>query len=233
MQVAFTPIARSALHEVHEALGAVFAEAAGWQVPRSYATPEEEAIRVREAVGLFDASALGKLALRGRDGAAVVGSGDGSGRLARRLRLEGDGPAVSALALPVAPDECLLLTAPGAAPGLAARLTPRLAGCAHLTDLTSVLAALRLAGSRAPQLLPRLCPLDLSPPAFPDLAVAQGPLAKVRAIVVRDDLDPLPSYLVLVPRDVAEYVWGAVLEAGREVGLAPVGAAALPRLGPE
>lgn len=230
MQATFTPIARSALHEVHEALGAAFAEAAGWQVPRSYANPEQEAARVREAVGLVDASVLGKLALRGRDAAALVGSGDGHGRVARRLRLEGDGPA---LALPLAPDEWLLLTAPGGAPGVAARLTPRLAGCAHLTDLTSALAALRLAGPRAPELLPRLFPLDLSPPVFPNLAVLQGPFAKVRAVIVRDDLGPLPSYLLLIPRDVAEYLWEAILEAGHEVGLAPVGVAALPRLGPE
>jgi len=229
-----TPIARSALHETHEALGAVFAEAAGWQVPRSYAPPEEEATRVREGIGLLDASALGKLALRGRDAAVVLG-GSGNGRphgLARRLRLEGEAPGF-ALALPLAPDEWLLLTTPSDTPRLAARLADRLAGgCAHLTDLTSALAAFRVAGPRAPELLPRLLPLDLSPPAFPDLAVLQGPLAKVRAVVVREDLGP-PGYHLLVARDVAEYVWEAVLEAGRELGLTPVGAAALPLLGPE
>ncbi len=237
MGATFTPVKRSALHEVHQALGAVWVEEAGWQRPRAYAAPEAEAARVRAGVGLLDESPLGKLALRGRDAAAVVGgSGNGAGRsngLARRLRLDGDGPAVSTLALPLAPDELLLLTAPGEVPTLAARLAPRLAGCAHLTDLTSALAALRLAGPRAPELLPKLFALDLAPRAFPNLAVAQAPLAEVRAVVVRDDVGPHQAYLVLVPRDLAEYIWQAICEAGRDVGLAPVGAAALTRLGPE
>lgn len=232
---AFTPIRRTALHEVHELLGVVWSEEDGWRIPRSYTAPEAEAAGVREGIGLLDASALGKLALRGRDAAAILG-GSGNGRLnglARRLRLEGEAP-VAALALPLAPDEWLLLTAPGDAGRLAARLADRLAGaCAHLTDLTSAFAALRVAGPRAPELLPRLLPLDLSPEAFPNLAIAQGPLAKVRAIVIREDPGPHPGYLLLVARDVAEYVWGAVLEAGRELGLGPVGTAALPLLGPE
>lgn len=239
MEATFAPVKRSALHEVHQALGAVWVEEAGWQRPRAYAAPEAEAAGVRAGVGLLDESPLGKLALSGRDAAAVLGiGGNGPGErngLARRLRLEGEGPAVSTLALPLAPDELLLLTAPGEVPRLAARLASRLASgsCAHLTDLTSALAALRLAGPRAPELLPKLFALDLAPRAFPNLAVAQAPLAKVRAVVVRDDSGPLPGYLMLVPRDLAEYIWQAICEAGHEIGLAPIGTAALARLGPE
>src|ERR1700712_3105550 len=59
---------QSPLHDRHVALGAKFAEFGGWEMPLEYAGVLKEHAAVREAVGVFDVSHLGKVVVRG-DGA--------------------------------------------------------------------------------------------------------------------------------------------------------------------
>src|SRR3954451_21894568 len=56
---------RSPLHERHGALGAKFAEFGGWEMPLEYAGVLKEHAAVRDAVGIFDVSHLGKVRVRG------------------------------------------------------------------------------------------------------------------------------------------------------------------------
>ena len=60
---------QSPLHDRHVAAGAKFAEFGGWEMPLEYSTGVlKEHAAVREAVGIFDVSHLGKIVVRG-DGA--------------------------------------------------------------------------------------------------------------------------------------------------------------------
>src|SRR5690606_29664386 len=67
---------QSPLRQRHEALGAKFSEFGGWSMPLEYAgggvLAEHKA--VREAVGVFDVSHLGKALVRGTGAAAFVNS---------------------------------------------------------------------------------------------------------------------------------------------------------------
>jgi aminomethyltransferase len=65
---------RSPLHDRHAALGAKFAGFGGWQMPLEYAGGGvvAEHTAVREAVGIFDVSHLGKATVRGPGAAAYV-----------------------------------------------------------------------------------------------------------------------------------------------------------------
>ena len=67
------PLRRSPLHDRHVALGAKFAAFGGWEMPLEYAGGGvlREHAAVREAVGVFDVSHLGKATVRG-PGAADV-----------------------------------------------------------------------------------------------------------------------------------------------------------------
>jgi aminomethyltransferase len=57
---------QSVLHERHVALGAKFAEFGGWEMPLEYpAGTLKEHAAVRDDVGIFDVSHLGKLLVRG------------------------------------------------------------------------------------------------------------------------------------------------------------------------
>lgn len=71
----FQPVRRTAFHECHEKLGAVFVESGQWMRPRCYPGKEEsmssaiwrEADLTRKSVGICDISTLGKIELFGTD----------------------------------------------------------------------------------------------------------------------------------------------------------------------
>ena len=61
-----TDLLRSPLHDRHEALGAKFGEFGGWSMPLEYAAGVvKEHTAVREGVGVFDVSHLGKAVVAG------------------------------------------------------------------------------------------------------------------------------------------------------------------------
>src|SRR6195952_2658331 len=63
----------SPLHDRHVALGAKFAEFGGWSMPLEYPTGVvKEHTAVREAVGIFDVSHLGKIVVAGTGAADLV-----------------------------------------------------------------------------------------------------------------------------------------------------------------
>ncbi len=58
---------RVPLYDLHRELGASFGEFAGWEVPMVYTSTVEEHMAVRESVGVFDISHMGRVRLRGPD----------------------------------------------------------------------------------------------------------------------------------------------------------------------
>jgi len=76
----FQPIRRTAMHECHEKLGAVFVEAGQWLRPQYYPLPGEDVMdaiyreseQVRKSVGLCDVSTLGKIEVFGSDTAEFL-----------------------------------------------------------------------------------------------------------------------------------------------------------------
>src|SRR5918997_7067610 len=64
---------RSPLHDRHAAAGAKFAEFGGWEMPLEYPTGVvKEHTAVRESVGVFDVSHLGKAMVVGPGAAELV-----------------------------------------------------------------------------------------------------------------------------------------------------------------
>ncbi len=223
---AYHPVKLTALYRTHLALGAKFREEGHWRWPEAFTAPEEEVQRVRAAVGLADLSPLGKLDLRGHDLdqllQALAGAPLPSVSSIGRICLRG---ASECLCCRLAQDELLLLTAPLDLEAVAGVLQFGLEGaCAHLTDLTSALVALDLAGPRATEVVSKVMALDLRPSVFPPLALAQGGLVRMHAIVMRLDLGSNLNYRLLVGREHAEFVWDVLLDAGAEFDIVPFGA---------
>ena len=67
-----SPMKKSPLHDRHVALGAKFAGFGGWEMPLEYAGVVAEHHAVRNGVGVFDVSHLGKAVVRGPGAAAYV-----------------------------------------------------------------------------------------------------------------------------------------------------------------
>ncbi len=93
----------------------------------------------------------------------------------------------------------------------------------YATEVTSVYAALLLAGPKSRHTLRKLTSLNVSESALPDGACGQAGLAHVHTLVLRRDLGGLPAFLLLVGREYAESVWEAIAHAGQEFHLTPFG----------
>ena len=80
---------RPVLYDRHVALGAKLAEFGGWEMPLEYAGVLKEHTAVREAVGVFDVSHLGKVVVHGPGAADYFAAMYGNQPACWDERLEG------------------------------------------------------------------------------------------------------------------------------------------------
>ncbi len=85
----------------------------------------------------------------------------------------------------------------------------------------------RIAGGDAARMLAKLCGVDLRPRSFDDLEIAQTIVARLSAIVVRDDIGETLAYHLLADSASALYLWDCVVEAMAEFDGVVAGAEAL------
>jgi sarcosine oxidase subunit gamma len=71
-------------------------------------------------------------------------------------------------------------------------------------------------GPCAAEMLAKVCGLDLRAKNFPDATVAQTIVARISAIVIRDDIDRDARYHLLVERTMAAYLWDVLRDARTE-----------------
>ena len=233
-------IRRSALHAFHLA-EASMTEDHGWQCADSYGSVDAEVRAIREQVGLSDISPLAKLDIQGNDVFASLGQQLSLGLsletvpVGRAVRVPPQALQLDAqaggLLCPLARNHARLISPPGTASAVHARVESVIhqtadPACVHLTDVTSNFTAVQIVGPRSRDLLRKLTALDLRPAQFPDLACAQGSLARIHALVLRADIQAHLAYQVYCGREFGAYLWDALLDAGQEFGARPFGLAA-------
>ena len=231
------PLALSALHHVHLALGAEMEESYGWLRPARYTTAEAEVDAVRGGVGLCDTSPSGKLLLHGEIDRYVMeglqqGGPEGPGD-AGLMQFTEDSGIGDILAARLAADEALLITAPTQSSMVAETLGDMADGCAHAVDVTSTRTGICIAGPAAQRTLAAVTEIDTSPHSFTDMSCAQGSISQVHATLIRHDLGDLPRYSIYVDRAYGEYMWETLTDAGTRYGITPFGTAALSQLQPQ
>ncbi|MHA6621913.1 glycine cleavage system aminomethyltransferase GcvT [Pseudonocardia sp. DLS-67] len=215
----------SPLHDRHTALGATLGAFGGWSMPLAYpAGTVAEHTGVREAVGVFDVSHLGKLAITGPGAAEFVNrclTADlgkiGPGKAQYTLCCTGSGGVVDDIIVYlVGPDE--VLAVPNAAN--AARVAELLRAAAPdgvtITDRHRDVAVLAVQGPKAAEALVGVTPgvADMDYMSFVD---ADG----VR--VCRTGYTGERGYELLVPAEDAPRVWDALLAAAGPLGGGPAG----------
>lgn len=84
-----------------------------------------------------------------------------------------------------------------------------------------------LSGTQSPEVLAKVCGVDLRLHKFANLRLAQTTLARVNAIILRNDPGETPVFSILADSASAKYLWACLHEAMEEFGLNIVGLEAL------
>ena len=228
------PVKLTPMHARHVAAGARLMDMGVWKRPLVYSSVDDECRAVHEAVGLIDVSTLGKLVVQGRDAARFLDwlhpnrlVDLSPGRVRYRVLCDDAGIILDdGTVARLDETRFLVTTTTGGVDAIEQWMDWWLAGtgrCAHVTNVTGALGAINVAGPRARELLAPLTDLDLSPSAFPYLAVRQGRVAGVPAVVLRIGFVGELGYEIHVPADYGAYLWDTLLAAGAPFGAKPFG----------
>jgi len=230
------PTKRTPLYATVEQLQAEFIEQAGWQIANRFADPETELEAAQHRLALADCSAIGKIMVQGQGAESRLQSlwavpllnlGRGLALADKQVyRLRADRYLITT---PPDRTEETVETLTAAAPNGAELLT--------VTDITHGRSELWLLGPAGRTLLNRLCGLDLQAAVFPNLTAKSSSVAKTTQLIIRHDLDnrhawgDLLAYRLIGAASLGPYLWQTIMAAGADLGISPLGAAALDSLG--
>ena len=233
-----TDLRRSPLHERHVALGAKLADFGGWEMPIEYpgGGVVKEHTAVREAVGVFDVSHLGKAQVRGPGAAAFVNAtlsndlgriGPGKAQYTLCCDDESGGVVDDLIAYYTTDDEIFLI--PNAAN--TAEVVRRLQGAApegiEVSNLHEDFAVLAVQGPRSDEVLEKLgLPTGsngLEHEALGYMSFAWHMWQGRPVTVCRTGYTGERGYELVPQWDDAPALWDAILAAGEPAGIRACG----------
>ena len=251
-------IRRSVLHGRLVAQGAHFGQSAGWEFAEWFAAPGEhpattpgfgrpashdivagEHRAVREAVGVLDMSLMAKLMVQGPDAAAVLSRLSANdvtiepGRIVYTQWLNEAGGIVADLTVTWLDEEKFLVIASDV---IHRRVEPLIRREARpgevvtVTDVTSGTTLLSVQGPASRELIGRLTDTDLSTAAFPYLSVRDLYVGYAPALAIRVTYVGELGYELHVPAEYGAGVYDDLMTAGADLGVRPVGLAAMTSL---
>ncbi|EPR21564.1 sarcosine oxidase subunit alpha [Agrobacterium sp. TS43] len=236
----FDPARKTPMHEEELAAGAVFEDVGNWKrawfFPRAGEDMHEainrECKTVRTSVGVFDASTLGKIEVVGPDAAKFLNLiytnawdtlKPGRCRYGIMTREDGfvyDDGVVGRLA----EDRFHVTTTTGGAPRVLQHMEDYLQTefpdlDVWLTSATEQWAVIAVQGPKAREVIaPFVEGIDLSPEAFPHMAVAEGTFCSVPTRLFRVSFTGELGFEINVPADYGAAVWSAIRERAEAVG---------------
>ncbi len=245
----FQPTRKTAIDGWAEEHGAVFELVAQWRRARYFpqagedmlAAVNRECRAVRSAVGIFDASTLGKIEVVGPDAAEFLNrmytnpwKALEPGRCRYGLLLKEDGfitdDGVSAR---LAPDRFHLTTTTGGAARVLNTMEDYLQTewpdlDVWLTSTTEQWAVIALQGPLARKLLePLVAGIDLAGDAFPHMAIREGTVCGVPARLFRVSFTGELGFEINVPAAYGRALWERLMTDGAACGITPYGTEAM------
>ncbi|ARR55897.1 sarcosine oxidase subunit alpha family protein [Rhizorhabdus wittichii DC-6] len=238
------PLRRLALHDRHVALGAIM-EDYGWLRPSAYPRAGEsrfeaeqrEARAVRDGVGIFDGSPLGKIEVRGPDAGKLLDfiyantmSTLKLGKVRYGLMLNELGVVIDdGVCVRLGEDHFLVGASSAGADRIAAWLEEWLQ-CEFVdhdvlvAPVTTSWSVVTLTGPRARDLLAEAgTSFPLGAEAFPHMSFQAGTVAGIEARVMRVSYTGETSYEINVPIGRTAELWDVLMRLGGRYGLTPIG----------
>lgn len=241
----FDPIRRTPTHDWATAQGAVFEDVGNWKRARYFpragedmlAAVQRECVAIRQGVGLFDASTLGKIDLQGPDAAELLNRVYTNawtklevGRCRYGLMLRDDGMVFDdGVTARLGPGHFHMTTTTGGAPRVLAWLEEWLQTewpdlRVYCTSVTEQWAAIAVVGPQSRALLQAAgTDIDLANAAFPHLAFKTGQIAGIPARVFRISFSGEMAYEINVPWGYGAALWAALWAAGQPLSVVPYG----------
>ena len=224
-----------ALHETplrdrHVALGARLIDFAGWEMPVQYRGILEEHRAVRERAGLFDLSHMGELFVEGPDAGAALAfalvtdpPALAEGRAHYSMIVAPNGGILDDLIVyRLGPERFLVVANASNAQTVSDLLAERLERFrAVLDDRSLVTALVAIQGPRSVAIVRPLTDVDLDGLRY--YAIAEGTVAGIPALVARTGYTGEDGFEVFVDTARAGELWDALMDAGRDEGIAPIG----------
>lgn len=221
-------LARTPLYDEHRALGAKIVEFGGWEMPVSYRGILEEHKAVRTAAGLFDVSHMGEIEVLGPHATATcqrLTTNDvrklADGHVQYTLLCREDGGVVDDVTLYRVNEQryVFCVNASNIAKDLA--WIQAHAGEATIVDRSEATALIALQGPAARGILQTLSPLPLD--RLKSFRFARSEVAGLPVLVSRTGYTGEDGFELFVDAPRAVTLWTALMAAGRDAGLEPIG----------
>jgi len=229
-----TPRKETTMHDLHAEADAEFMWAGDWRRPHHYDTPEAEVDAVHNRVGLIDVSSLGKFRLKGPQAVDLLErlypnrfSDLRVGRLRYGVMLNDEGVILDdGTVFCTDEDDFFVTVTTGNTAALERWMTWWNADWrfdVQILNVTGAFGAVNVAGPKARDVMQRLTDADVSPEGLPYLSGVRIDVAGVPALVLRLGFVGELGYEIHFPSMYGEHVWNAIVEAGRDHGIAPFG----------
>jgi len=241
----FEPARVTPIHDWAVRKGAVFEDVGQWK--RAWYFPKNnedmraavarECLAVRDAVGIFDATTLGKIEVVGEDAAEFLNRiytngllklAPGKSRYGLMLKEDGyifDDGVIARLA----DDRFHLTTTTGGAARVLAHMEDYLQTewmdlDVFLTSITEQWAVIAVQGPKSREVIAGLVEdIELAPDAMPHMSVREGRICGVDCRLMRMSFTGELGFEINVPADFGLSVWEAICAAGEPYGITPYG----------
>jgi sarcosine oxidase subunit alpha len=244
----FQPLRRTPMHSWHDAKGADWEPVGHWRRPYTYLRAGEsveqavhrEVKNTRSALGLLDASTLGKIIVKGPDAGRFLDmmytnmmSSLKPGRCRYGLMCSENGfLSDDGVVARIDEDTFLCHTTSGGADRIHAHMEEWLQTewwdwKVWTVNATEQFAQVAVVGPNARKVLEKLGGMDVSAEALSFMGWADGEIGGVKARVYRISFSGELSYEIAVDAGCGAGFWEMLLEAGAEFGVMPYGTEAL------
>lgn len=224
---------RTSLYDTHNALGAKMVEFSGWEMPVQYKGILEEHRAVRTAAGLFDIDHMGQVRVTGKDALAYLNhlltadfSEMGVNTAKYAVMCYADGTCVDDTFVYRLPNGWMVVVNAGNREKDIAWMMAQVqaqSGSFDVTlkDVSDEFYMLALQGPLAEQVLQKLESFDISDLKYH--AAREFHIHGERGILARTGYTGEDGFELFIPNAHGKHVWDAILEAGKEVGVLPIG----------
>lgn len=228
-----TELKNIALNDVHIGLGGKMVPFAGFNMPVQYAGVKEEHICVREGVGIFDVSHMGEFVLEGEGALDLiqrVTTNDASklhpGKVQYSCMPNGQGGIVDDLLVyrTTESEYVLVVNASNIAKDWD-WIQQHNQGNVQLKDVSDNISLFAVQGPKAMEVVQKLCEDDVSSMSY--YTCRYVPFAGCdRVLLSTTGYTGAGGVEIYVPNAHAEKVFNAIMEAGADLGIQPIGLAA-------